>query len=286
VDLVGYPTPLRLALNPWHASAIHSIDRALFAGLFSEPVTLELESFLGDFDCVVAWCRDETGHLGRLLDRLKLPHVLCAAFPDLRSGIHASQHLINTLKPLGVLGPATTPELVLSDEAGAIAEGLRREIGVETGEFLALHPGSGSPRKNWSPAKFSALAGLAKRAGLEVVLIEGEADREPIRELLSHLEWQPPLIRLTDLSVLAALLSRAGAFFGNDSGITHLAAAAGAPTVAVFGPTDPRIWAPRGSHVRILPLGIGAEEVWWAIRKVWGHNPTDKLAFGLDLTNI
>jgi ADP-heptose:LPS heptosyltransferase len=58
--------------------------------------------------------------------------------------------------------------------------------------------------------------------------------------------------------VLGTLLSRAGVYVGNDSGVSHLAAAWGAPTLALFGPTDPAVWAPLGPHVRTLRSTTGA----------------------------
>jgi hypothetical protein len=60
------------------------------------------------------------------------------------------------------------------------------------------------------------------------------------------------LAREWPLRVLAAVLARAGLFLGNDAGITHLAAAAGAPTLALYGPTDPALWAPVGPRVLTL----------------------------------
>jgi ADP-heptose:LPS heptosyltransferase len=88
---------------------------------------------------------------------------------------------------------------------------------------LAIHPYSGSPSKNWPLENFQALARL-----------------EPF-------EWCHD--RFDDLGELADWLSAARLFVGNDSGITHLAAAVGAPTLALFGPTDPAVWAPRAAHV-------------------------------------
>ena len=54
------------------------------------------------------------------------------------------------------------------------------------------------------------------------------------------------------LPILAAIIKRSDLFVGNDSGITHLAAAIGTPTISIFGPTDPRMWGPRGEQVKIL----------------------------------
>ena len=95
----------------------------------------------------------------------------------------------------------------------------------------------------------------------------------------------PPPSRTTSTShlegerVLGAVLSRAGVYLGNDSGVSHLAAAFGAPTVALFGPTDARVWAPVGPAVRTVVSregtmdGIGEEEVLAAARAVRATGP-------------
>ncbi len=88
---------------------------------------------------------------------------------------------------------------------------------------LAIHPYSGSAAKNWPLHRFEALAKL-----------------EPF-------EWCQD--RFEDLDDLADWLAGARLFVGNDSGITHLAAAVGTPTLVLFGPTDPAVWAPRGARV-------------------------------------
>jgi len=64
----------------------------------------------------------------------------------------------------------------------------------------------------------------------------------------------PPLqgaVRIDDLYELACWLARARLYIGNDSGATHLAAAMGTPVLALFGPSNPDVWAPRGPHVRV-----------------------------------
>jgi ADP-heptose:LPS heptosyltransferase len=76
-----------------------------------------------------------------------------------------------------------------------------------------------------------------------------------------------------DLQVVAHVLSRAAVYVGNDSGISHLASAAGAPTVALFGPTDPGNWAPRGRSVHILSHSTTAGVVWSTIQSVCRKRP-------------
>jgi len=120
--------------------------------------------------------------------------------------------------------------------------------------FLAVHPGSGSLRKNWPAARFLDLARLL--AGPRPwLLVTG-----PAEEPLALAAAGAVVARSLPLRVLGALLSRAGLFVGNDAGVTHLAAAAGAPTLALFGPTSPVLWSPVGRRVRCLSAGGGALE--------------------------
>ncbi len=133
---------------------------------------------------------------------------------------------------------------------------------------LAIHPGSGSPKKNWPAGHWAPLLARLMPEFDEVLLISGEADTEVAEEIC-------PLIPIGKLRLcanrslweLVAELSQATLFIGHDSGVTHLAAATGVQSVALFGPTDPAIWAPNGDHViviestdRIMP-GLSVESV-------------------------
>ncbi len=102
---------------------------------------------------------------------------------------------------------------------------------------IVVHPFSGSKQKNW-PLDHYRL--LAQKLPLPIEWTAGPA--EALAE--AH--------RFEDLGKLALWLSGAALYIGNDSGITHLAAATGVPTLALFGPTDPAVWGARGEHVSIL----------------------------------
>jgi len=105
------------------------------------------------------------------------------------------------------------------------------------GDFAVIHPFSGGAKKNWPLETFRA---LAARLPLTVKWSAGPD------ELLDG------AVRFDDLYELACWLSTARVYVGNDSGISHLAAAVGTPVIAIFTCTDPRIWAPRGAHVTVL----------------------------------
>ncbi len=125
------------------------------------------------------------------------------------------------------------------------------ERGAETGSALAVHPGSGGRRKCWPLERFAV---VAEELGLPVVAIEGPADAEACRNFAEALpsERRPVVARNLSIPPLGALLQQCRIFLGNDSGVSHLAAALGTPTVAVFGPTDPVVWRPLGQRVQIV----------------------------------
>jgi heptosyltransferase-2 len=120
--------------------------------------------------------------------------------------------------------------------------------------FVAMHPGSGSEKKNWPLPNWIELGHrlLASTFAGSIVVVTGEADRSQTVRLQSA--WTNPRVRFVrnlSLTHLAALLEET-TFVGHDSGISHLAAAAGAKCVLLFGPTNPEVWAPTGENVRVI----------------------------------
>ena len=197
---------------------------------------------LSTTDAAIAWSR---GHdLARALAR-RVPRVLFHD-PSPREGVPASVWLAEPVRALGADPTPLPPDLEPTPgEEAAAAPWLAR---LPRG-FLAVHPGSGSPAKNWPAERFRGLADLVSR-DRPWLLVEGPADGEAAAPLRRHrgavgARGLPP-------RVLGALLGRAGLYVGNDSGVSHLAAAFGAPTLALFGPTDPATWAPVGRAVIAL----------------------------------
>ena len=104
-------------------------------------------------------------------------------------------------------------------------------------DAIVIHPFSGSAQKNWPLNLY----------------------RELGTQLPCRMEWAagpeeelPEAVRHANLAELGSWIRGARLYIGNDSGITHLAAAVGAPTLALFGSSSPRNWAPRGDHVTVL----------------------------------
>jgi hypothetical protein len=156
--------------------------------------------------------------------------------------------------------PGTSIHVVdyhLSLFPAAVTEGLRvPRVPVAPSTFdapggVAMHSGSGSRSKNWPVDRFSELARRLSQRGEAVWWISGPAEAGP-GPGPEERTW-----RSLPLTELASRLSRCRLFVGNDSGVTHLAAAAGCPVVALFGASDYRVWAPRGTRVSLVVSPTG-----------------------------
>jgi len=123
------------------------------------------------------------------------------------------------------------------------------------GPWLAVAPGSGQLRKNWPLAHYYEVSrALGWKYGLHVVWLAGPAEGAMVPYLGALAKAQGQVL-LTNrpLARVARVLARCRLYLGNDSGLTHLAAAVRGPDVlALFGPTDPRVWAPLGPQVQTL----------------------------------
>ncbi len=113
-------------------------------------------------------------------------------------------------------------------------------------KYICIAPGSGSSIKNWPLSRFIETADYLKCTGYSIVWICGPAEDN------LTIPDNDTILRNADLLQIAAVLSKCELYIGNDSGITHLAAATGCNILALFGPSDPTIWSPRGLNVKIL----------------------------------
>jgi heptosyltransferase-3 len=97
-------------------------------------------------------------------------------------------------------------------------------------------------------------------------VVLGPADEQSVVGIREQGIPELPILRPASVTILAGILAQAQGFIGHDSGVTHLAALLGVPTVAMFGPTDEQRWAPRGPHVTVVRGGNCACKGWDAVR--------------------
>lgn len=122
----------------------------------------------------------------------------------------------------------------------------------QTGRFVILHPGARKPLKRWPPEKYAALADRFYEDGRSVVIVGMEEDRPVIEQIRALSKARIHPLVGEPLMHVAALAARAGAFVGNDSGPMHLAAAAGARVVGLFGPGTPEMFSPVGPQAAYI----------------------------------
>ena len=185
---------------------------------------------------------------------------------------HAATYLVQTLD--GWLGPGpgsafSLPPLAPTTDARAWASALWQQLGLPDDQpVIALHPGSGSVRKNWPAERFASVAALLAARDVVTLLIEGPADATAAARVAALAGASVRRVPAATLDRIAALLGRCRAYLGNDSGITHLAALTGTPTVAVFGPTDPTVWRPLGLHTRVVRAAGQRDAAWPEVAEV------------------
>lgn len=160
-------------------------------------------------------------------------------------GLHRLEEMLRLADALGIarVGHLVCPGgVVFSGPARHAAE----ESQVDGLPYAAIHAAPMFVYKRWTPDGWRALAAAVRARGLKIVATGGPAAAE--RTYLDAVWGDLPDIVRRDGQLswpeLAALLARARLFVGPDTSVTHLAAATGCPTIALFGPTDPRLWGP------------------------------------------
>ena len=244
IDIWGYPHIAALAVAGGWAETVVSLDRAEMARFFV-PVPEFSEAQVAavrSYDILFNYLHDPVGQVRSNLLLAGARQVVSGS-PIIRHG-HAIPFLLEPLRTLALFETDRVPELDFSGEARAAARRRLRALGLR-GRAVAVHPGSGSPAKHWPAARYVDVVRRLRDEGREVVAVLGEADAAEAAVLARELPELPVLAGLT-LVDLGAALAECRAFLGNDSGIAHLAAAAGLPVVVLFGPSDPETWAPRG----------------------------------------
>ena len=189
---------------------------------------------LRSFDEIVSWYGSARIEFRAALESLGVSFRLFHALPPQGDASEECDHAVDFyLRQCGFDVPTAPPVAPwLPFPHSALAPSRR---------FIAIHPFSGSAKKNWALESFQAAAReLSEASGLAVEWCAGP------EEQLSGAK------RFEALDEVARWLCKAALYIGNDSGITHLAAACGVATLAIFRSSDAAIWSPRGQHVIVL----------------------------------
>jgi ADP-heptose:LPS heptosyltransferase len=277
IDFWSKPEHVSLLTGKSYLGEIHSPDSALIACLLHDSLwrTTALPDFLLEADRLFIFGQTGSRLLAeRLSARLSASVSWIQSFPvseDIHT--HVSDFLRMQLNDFG--WPIGGKPITLTPPASEkhAARDLLREHGIDSNPIL-IHPGSGGRRKVWPLRNWHGLLDwIGRELSSQALLSIGPAD-EYLDEFSGAMRREagfPIVSGLTPLR-LCALLSLCSLYIGSDSGVSHLAAAVGIPAVAVFGPTDPRVWAPRGRRATAVRRKWKEEDVLkWA--------PSDKPDF-------
>jgi heptosyltransferase-3 len=258
IEILGYKHIAALADNRFYAQTVRSIEYAPLASFFARnsELPVDLANYLASFDLIVSYLYDP--------DRIFETNLRQCGVEDLVIGPgklgnteHAAQQLARPLEELDISVTEFAPRVFPSEQDRHIASELLRD---RAKPIIAFHPGSGSETKNWPLQNWIKLGNdlLASETFREsIVVLSGEADETQVAQIESL--WKSERVRFAKnlpLPHVAAVLEQA-IFVGHDSGISHLAAAAGANCILLFGPTDPEIWAPRNENVFVVSAPDG-----------------------------
>jgi ADP-heptose:LPS heptosyltransferase len=281
IELIGNAPAAALARSRGLLTTVHSQHERRWSALYGkEALPPALAAWLATFDLVLNYWPDPDRELRRhfplhpaqcyLSAPARPEHQPAAAHycaPLLALGLETRDFLFTLVRPEPF--PNSSPE-----QPGGAASSPPAEFGSapehhcqrETLSFrldaphtaarpLIIHPGSGSPQKNWPAERWLA---LLREIAIPVELVLGEAEIA---------QWQnvslPGITRVTNapLEELIARFARCRFFLGHDSGISHLAAACGAACLLLFGPTDPAMWAPPGPRVQTMRRGSSLDTI-------------------------
>ncbi len=265
ITVMGHLDRCRLLVR--EGLAHHAVSSEIFPlyTLSTEnPLPDPLRHFLKGFDVCLWYGIDRHGTLENHLKACIRTVCLWPPKPEEHSGIHIIDHLLEPAAGTGRIGEGPIVRLPISDTEHKRGQMLCQELDILPDETLILlAPGTSNPAKRWPLDNFARLAGELKLikckndaiTQMHIAVLHGPEEEiigEQLYGLLKPLSEQEKcktsLLPVLSLEDVAALITTASFYAGNDSGLTHLSAALGIPTLAIFICTDPQIWSPRGAN--------------------------------------
>lgn len=169
------------------------------------------------------------------------------------AGMNEAEHNLFPLRAVGITTNDLSPLIVPGEASERWADQNASDSWREGTLKLAVHPGAGKTENIWKPQNFAMVVDMLGRAReITLVVVQGPADSASVRAFLDACHFTGTVVRGRSITDVAALMKRADLVVCNDTGVMHVACAAGARVLGIFGPTDPVRWAPRSPGLRIV----------------------------------
>jgi len=173
--------------------------------------------------------------------------------PDELAVMNEAEHNLYPLRAAGIDTPDLAPLIVPTDGNRRWAVEFLGEPRVAGAARLVIHPGAGKAANIWPQERFAdAVNRIAAAVPLDLTVIEGPRDAAAVAAVCADIATPARVLRGRPIGDVAAVMQKADVVLCNDTGVMHVACAAGARTLAIFGPTDPRRWAPRCVNLTIV----------------------------------
>lgn len=273
LEVLGYPHVVQLAEAGRLVDTVRPIEARALAGFFGRKTALDagFAQYFSDFAVIISYLYDPDGIFQENVARCSKAQFIPGPHrPDDAGSLHATETFLKPLERLAVFDANPEPRLTVK-----LPHIRPAELAQQT--RMALHPGSGSERKNWPEEKWlELLLRLTAETDWDFLLCGGEAEGERLHRLSANIP--PHRLRLEQSRPLAELadeLARCSFFTGHDSGISHLAAALGLPGLVLWGETNPVVWRPRSGRFSILhpAEGLSALSVEEVVERLKGAVP-------------
>lgn len=260
LEVLGYPHIIDLARAGGLVVRAQSIEARALAGFFARDGTLDekMAAYFSSFAVILSYLYDPDAFFQSNVGRCSRAQFICGPHrPCETENVHAADVFLRPLERLAIFDADAAPKLDLIPPEVSTQHTSADEPMIQidlANRWLAVHPGSGSERKNWPEQNWAKLLqALTEGTALKFLLVGGEAEGERLTRLAAVL---PPSrtrrAQSLPLVQLAHELKRCAAFIGHDSGITHLASALGLSGVVLWGDSNLNIWRPRSSRMVII----------------------------------
>jgi heptosyltransferase-3 len=277
IDILGHTEYVGFLPGRSCVDGVRSLDSIDLHRLFAEAKTFELKdrdpliNAFRDYSWIATFMGEPNGNFEQnLIYTANCSHSAEVITLSMKPPKGFSEHLANFYirQFIDQSGYSFQPQpfrtgdrLVKATEADKnTGKALLREMGLGFGEkIMVIQPGSGGTRKCWHLDNFLAVARELDSRGVEIIFLLGPAELERFGD--EKIKKISNVVRcMTDLSLtqVLGLLSCVDGFIGNDSGITHLAAALGVKTYSIYGPTNPAVYKSIGPAVTVFSSKIAS----------------------------